>query len=223
MMNFREIRSLILQEIIIEWRLRYALNGILLYLVSIIFICYLSFKSQINTLNPVTWNTLFWIIILFTAVNAVTKSFIQISEGRLLYFYTIASPAAMILSKIAYNSFLLIFISLAGFLFYGFILGNPVQDPALFMLTMLLGSVGFAAVLTMNSGIASKASNSTSLMAILSFPVILPLLLTVIKISKNALEGLDRSASVNQVIFLVSINVIVITMSYILFPYIWRS
>ena len=73
----REIRSLILQEMIIEWRLRYAINGMLLYLVSVIFICYLSFRSQIDSLNPVTWNTLFWIIILFAAVNAVTKSFIQ--------------------------------------------------------------------------------------------------------------------------------------------------
>jgi heme exporter protein B len=219
----REIRSLIVQEMIIEWRLRYAINGILLYLVSIIFICYLSFRSQVDSLNPVTWNTLFWIIILFTAVNAVTKSFIQINEGRLLYFYTIASPAAMILSKITYNSILLILISLTGFMFYGFILGNPILDPALFILTLVLGSVGFASVLTMNSGIASKASNSTSLMAILSFPVILPLLLIVIRISKNAIDGLDRSASASQIIFLVSINIIVITMSYILFPYIWRS
>ncbi len=222
-MVVREIRSFILQEMIIEWRLRYAINGILLYLASIIFICYLSFKTQVNSLNPITWNTLFWIIILFAAVNAVTKSFIQISEGRLLYLYSIADPAAVILSKIIYNSLLLMGISLVGFLFYSFILGNPVVDKGLFLFTLFLGSIGFASVLTMNSGIASKASNSTSLMAILSFPVILPLLLVVIKISKNALEGLDRSASISQIVFLISINVIVITLSYILFPFIWRT
>lgn len=222
-MIVREIRSFILQEMIIEWRLRYAINGILLYLVSIIFICYLSFRTQINSLNPITWNTLFWIIILFTAVNAVTKSFIQISEGRLLYLYSIANPAAVILAKILYNTLLLTGISLIGFLFYGFILGNPVEDPGLYILTLVLGSIGFASVLTMNSGIASKAANSTSLMAVLSFPVILPLLLVVIKVSKNALEGLDRSVSFNQIIFLVAINTIVITLSYILFPFIWRT
>lgn len=219
----REIRSFILQEMIIEWRLRYAINGILLYLVSIIFICYLSFRTQINSLNPITWNTLFWIIILFTAVNAVTKSFIQINQGRLLYLYSIANPAAVILSKIIYNSLLLMGISLIGFLFYSFILGNPVKDPGLFIFILVLGSIGFASVLTMNSGIASKASNSTSLMAILSFPVILPLLLVVIKVSKNALEGLDRMVSLNQILFLISINMIVITMSYLLFPFIWRT
>ncbi len=222
-MLVKEIRSLILQEIIIEWRLRYAINGILLYLVSIIFICYLGFKTQLNVLNPITWNTLFWIIILFTAVNAVTKSFIQLSEGRLIYLYTIADPAAMILSKILYNGLLLLSISLIGFVFYSFILGNPVNDIGLFLLNLILGSIGFASVLTMNSGIASKASNSTSLMAILSFPVVLPLLLVVIRISKNAIDGLDRSVSTNNLIFLLSINIIVVTMSYLLFPYIWRS
>ncbi len=208
---------------LIEWRLRYAINGIILYLVSIIFICYLSFKTQMNTLSPATWNTLFWIIILFTAVNAVTKSFIQVSEGRLIYLYTLADPAAMILAKTIYNCLLLVSISIMGFAFYTLILGNPVSDLWMFFLNIILGSIGFAAVLTMNSGIASKASNSASLMAVLSFPVILPLLLVVIRISKNALDGLDYSANSRHIIFLLSINIIVITMSYILFPYLWRN
>ena len=106
---------------------------------------------------------------------------------------------------------------------YSLVLGNPVSDISLFMLNLFLGSIGFAAILTMNSGIASKAANSTSLMAILSFPVVLPLLLIIIRISKNALDGLEWSASYNQLIFLMAIDTIVITISIILFPYIWRS
>lgn len=222
-MLFKEIKTLIFQEVTIEWRLRYAINGILLYLISVIFISYLSFRSQMNALNPIIWNTLFWIIILFTAVNAVTKSFIQLNKGRLIYYYSISNPTAIILSKILYNSLLLTGIGFVGFLMYGLVLGNPVNDIILFILNLFLGSIGFASILTMNSGIASKAANSTSLMAILSFPVVLPLLLIVIKISKNALDGLDWSASYSQIIYLGAIDVIVITISTILFPYIWRS
>lgn len=222
-MLFKEIKTLIFQEVTIEWRLRYAINGILLYLISVIFISYLSFRSQMNALNPIIWNTLFWIIILFTAVNAVTKSFIQLNKGRLIYYYSISNPTAIILSKILYNSLLLTGIGFVGFLMYGLVLGNPVNDIILFILNVFLGSIGFASILTMNSGIASKAANSTSLMAILSFPVVLPLLLIVIKISKNALDGLDWSASYSQIIYLGAIDVIVITISTILFPYIWRS
>ncbi len=222
-MLIKEIQTLILQEVRVEWRLRYAINGILLYLVSIIFISYLSFRSQIQTLNPIIWNTLFWIIILFTAVNAVTKSFIQLSRGRLIYYYSIANPTAIIVSKILYNSILLLAIGVAGLMLYSLVLGNPVEDSTLFIVNLVLGSIGFAAVLTMNSGIASKAANSTSLMAILSFPVILPLLLVILRISKNAMDGLAWSASYSQIVYLCALDIIVITISTILFPYIWRS
>jgi len=222
-MLFKEVQSLIFHEALIEWRLRYAINGILLYLISVIFTSYLSFRSQVNTLNPIIWNTLFWIIILFTAVNAVTKSFIQLNRGRLIYYYSVANPIAIILSKILYNTFLLLIIGFTGLMIYSLVLGNPVDDILLFSLNLVLGSIGFAAVLTMNSGIASKAVNSTTLMAILSFPVILPLLLIVIKISRNALDGLDWTASYGQIIYLCAIDIIVITISTILFPYIWRS
>lgn len=222
-MLIKEIRALIFQEALIEWRLRYAINGILLYLVSIIFISYLSFRSQVSSLSPVVWNTLFWIIILFTAVNAVTKSFIQLNRGRLIYYYSIANPVAIILSKIIYNTILLVIIGFTGLLMFSLVLGNPVGDALLFSMNLFLGSIGFAAVLTMNSGIASKAANSTSLMAILSFPVLLPLLLIIIRISKNAIENLDWTASYGQIIYLCAIDIIVMTISTILFPFIWRS
>jgi heme exporter protein B len=75
----------------------------------------------------------------------------------------------------------------------------------------------------MISSIASKAENSTSLMAILSFPVILPLILMVIKLSKNAMDGLERSTSTDELVVLVAINAIIVAVSYLLFPYLWRS
>src|SRR5210317_297744 len=120
-MLLKEIKTLILQETIIEWRLKYAINGILLYLISVIFITYLSFRSQVSSLNPVIWNTLFWIIILFTAVNAVTKSFIQMTRGTLIYYYSIANPAAIILSKVIYNTILLTVIGFTGLMIYSLV------------------------------------------------------------------------------------------------------
>ncbi|MEZ4904309.1 MAG: heme exporter protein CcmB [Spirosomataceae bacterium] len=219
----QELRTLIQKEITLEWRQRYALNGMLLYIVSTVFVCYLSFRLKNNQLNPLTWNTLFWIILLFTAVNAISKSFTQERSGRLLYYYTLASPQGIILSKILYNAVLMLVLSLAGFGFYAFVMGNPVGDLPMYLLTILLASIGFASSLTMVAGIASKAENNGALMAILSFPVIIPMLLVVMKLAKNALDGLDRSTSTNEVLVLLALDVIVITLSLILFPYLWRS
>lgn len=217
---FHQIKFLIRKEMMLEWRSRYALNGILLYVVSTIFVCYLSFREISNL--P-TWNALFWIIMLFASVNAITKSFMQESRGRQLYYYTITGPQAIIISKIIYNVFLMLLLSTIALGFYTLVFKNPVGDPLFYMLSVLLGSISFASVFTMVSGIASKAGNGGALMAILSFPVVIPLLLVLIKLSKNSLDGLDRSVSFDEIAILLAINVIIITTSLLLFPYLWRD
>jgi heme exporter protein B len=218
-----EIKYLIAKEVVIEWRNRHALNGILLYLASTIFICYLSLRMQGQSISTHLWNALFWIIILFSAINAVMKSFVMLSQGRLLYYYTLASPEAIIMSKIIYNSLLLFTIGLLGAFFYSIVLGNPVINITLFILTIFLGAWGLASVLTLISGIASKAANSTTLMAILSFPIIIPVLLLIIKLTGYAIDGLEFSVFRAKIAALAALNVIALTMSYILFPYLWKN
>lgn len=221
--HLQELRALIDKEIRLEWRQRYAINGMLLYVVSTVFVCYLSFKLRSNELTPVTWNTLFWIIMVFTAVNAVAKSFTQERFGRQLYLYTLASAEAIILAKIIYNTLLMLFLSLTGFAFYAFVMGNPVGDLLMYLGCICLGALGFAGTLTLVAGIASKAENSPTLMAVLSFPVLLPMLLMLMKVAKNALDGLDRGESWNEIATLLAIDAIVLVLSVILFPYLWRS
>src|SRR6185369_4736204 len=200
---FTQIKYLIQKEVMLEWKQKYAFNGILLYVVSTVFICYLSFRQIID---PPTWNALFWIILLFASVNAVAKSFLQESRGRQLYMYTIVSAQAMILSKIIYNILLMLVISLVNLFFYTLFIGNLVEDMPMFILGLLLGSAGFASVLTIISAIASKAGNNTTLMAILSFPILIPMLITIIRFSKNAMDGLDASINYQFIIMLLGLN-----------------
>ncbi|HRH03959.1 MAG TPA: heme exporter protein CcmB [Bacteroidia bacterium] len=215
-----EIKHLIAKELKQELRQKYALGGILLYVVSTVFVCYLSFR---NIIDKPTWNALFWIILLFGSINAVAKSFIQESKGRQLYFYTLVSPQAVIVSKILYNSLLMLLLSLVCFLVYSLFIKNLVDDIPFFILTLVLGSIGFASVLSMVSAIASKTNSNFSLMAILSFPMLIPLLLSLIKVSKNAVDGLDRSLSMPYFGVVLLINLMVILLSFVLFPYLWRD
>ncbi|QIX62131.1 ABC transporter permease [Hymenobacter lutimineralis] len=207
----------------LEWRQRAALSGMLLYVGSTVFVCYLSFALRGGNLPVPAWNALFWIILLFTAVNAVAKGFLQESRGRQLYYYALVKPQAVILAKIGYNALLLLGLALVAFGAYALVLGNPVQDMPLFLSTVVLGALGFASTLTLVSGIAAKAANSHTLMAVLGFPIMIPMLLMLIKISKNALDGLDWSASRSSVLTLVALNLIVGAVSYVLFPFLWRS
>ncbi|CCG99899.1 cytochrome c-type biogenesis protein CcmB [Fibrella aestuarina BUZ 2] len=221
--SLAQIGTLIEKEFRLEWRQRYALNGMLLYIVGAVFICYLSFNAKRGELSPIVWNTLFWLIQLFTAINAIAKTFVQERAGRQLYYHTLASPQQIIVAKIVYNTGLMLALALLGYSVYAFVLGSPVEDHWLYVGSLLLGAIGFAASLTLVAGIAAKAENAATLMAILSFPVILPLLLLLLNVSKNAMDGLDRSVSFDELRTILAIDAIVLALSYLLFPFLWKS
>jgi len=218
---------LLKKEILLEWRSKYAFNGVLLYVVSTVFVCYIAFNLNPGFTGtkgyPIIWNVLFWIIMLFASVNAIAKSFMQESKARLLYYYSVASPQAIILSKTIYNILLMSLLSVLALLVYMLFFTNTLGDPLYYFLTVLLGSISFSTVFTMISAIASKAGNNGTLMAILSFPVIIPVILVLIRLSKNAMDGLLRSVSYGDIGVLLAINVIVLTTALILFPFLWRD
>ena len=219
----KEIGILLKKEWLLEMRQKYAIGSILLYVVSTIFVSYLSFQKIIDVR---TWNALFWVIMLFTATNAIGKSFAQDSRGNQLYQYTLVSPEAAILAKIIYNLGLMIVLSILSLAVFSLFMGADVFEGAnlgLYAVSVLLGSMGFAASLTMVSAIASKTGNSLGLMAILGFPIILPLLLTVMKSSRMALDGFAWDTNLMNLMILGLINLLVAALSYILFPYLWRE
>lgn len=214
-----EVKHLMAKDMRLEWRQRYALNGILLYVVAAVFVTYLSVKI---TEKP-AWNALFWIIILFTSVSSAAKSFIQESRGRWLYYYQLASPQAVIVSKTLYNSLLMMVMCLLCYFFYSLLMGNMADNAVMFLVAAFLGSLGFSAVLSMTSAIASKAGNSNLLMPVLSIPTMIPLLLVTIKASKAAMDGLAESIIWKDCLVLFVFYLAISALAYILFSFLWKE
>ncbi len=219
MVNPQLVR-LIKKEFSLEFRQKSTLAGILVYIVATVFISVLSFQGK---LDKITWNALFWVIFAFIAVNVSGKSFIQETKGKGLLNYIYYNPQQFILSKIIYNMALMAFLSLLTFFFYSWFVGSMVDDMGMFMLGLLFSSTAFSGVLSLMSAIASKAGNNMSLMAILSFPVLLPLLMVSIKLSKHAIDGLAWSVSYKYLLILVMLNFVVIALATLLFSYLWKE
>ncbi len=219
MQMIKEIGALLRKELLLEWRLRYAISGILLYVLSTVYIVYASFVN----VPAQTWNAVFWIIVLFASVNAIAKSFVQESGHRQLYYYALANPTSIILSKIIYNTVLLLLLTLLSYGAFSLVAGNPVKDQKLFFIAIFLGSLGFSITFTFISAIASKTNNSATLMAILSFPVIIPILMSLIKLSAGALRLIQDTAIWKDILTLVAIDFLLFALSFILFPFLWRD
>jgi len=220
-----EIWLLLLKDLRLEWRQRTALGGLLLYVAGTVYVCYLSFSLRGGPPPAPAWNALFWVILLFAALGAAGRGLAQESAGLRLYYYTVARPEAVILAKIGYNALLLLALALPGLLFYTLLLGNPVQDWPLYAASVALGAISLASSLTLVAGIAARAGQAGggTLLAVLGLPVLVPVLLLLVKVSKNALDGLPWEASQSSVITLVALNFIVAAVSYLLFPFLWRS
>ena len=216
---WKEIFLLIRKDLVLELRNSYAIGGTLLYIFSTIFIVYFSFVE----VNAAAWNTLFWIIGLFVSVNAVGKSFVQENSRVQLYYYTLVSPLSVIVAKILYNILLLLLLMLLAWAAFGFITTSPVKDYGQFFLALLLGSVGFSITFTFISAISGKASNNATLMAILSFPLILPILTTLLKLSANASRLLQDTGIARDIWILVGIDLFLLAIALVLFPFLWRD
>ena len=211
--------TLLHKEFLLEFRQRYALSGIILYVFSMVFVVYIaSIKVQ-----PQVWNVLFWLIVLFASINAVVKSFVQESGARQLYYYQVVDPSMLLFAKILYNILLLLTLSTLSFGAYSLVAGNPVKDMPLFCLTVALGSIGFSIAFTFIASIAAKANNAATLMAILSFPVILPILLTLVRLSQIALRLIQDTSYKRDIINLLAIDAILLTLTFVLFPFIWKE
>ncbi len=220
----KEVRFLVAKELLLEWRQKYALGGIVLYVVSTVFVVYTSLQQAGEELAKSTWNVLFWITILFTAVNAIAKSFTQENRERNLYYYTLMSPQAVILAKMLYNAGLMILLTFIALVVFTVMIGSAVEQWAIFAVIVLLGSLGFSFVLSMISAIAAKAGNNATLMAVLSFPLILPLIMILQKLSRFAFVSEASFADVsNLLITLTALDAMLVALSFILFPYLWRD
>lgn len=219
-MNARII-TLLKKDILLELRQKHTFWGIILYIASTVFVIYLAIPDKPDA---VVWNSLFWVIQLFICVNAVAKSFLQENKGRLLYFYSVASPAEFIISKMIYNMLLMLIMSSISLVLFFVFLSNPVSNILQFTGIVLLGGISISLVFTLMSAIAAKAQQNAALIAIMGFPVILPQLMLLMKLSKVAFAEVFKQGAVLQLAGLIAgLDVLVVAMAIVLFPYLWKD
>lgn len=213
------ILALIRKDLLLETRQQYTLYGIFLYVASTIFVVYLSMGQPEDRV----WNGLFWVIQLFVCVNAVAKSFLAESRGKMLYFYSIAGARDFVLSKLIFNALLMLVMSCLSLAIFTVLLGNPIEYGWRFLGITCLGGISLSLVFTFLAAIAAKAQQQAALMAIMGFPIIIPQLLILMKISTAAFSAVIQAGLWQMVLMLVGLDILVIALAIILFPFLWKD
>ena len=218
MNSARHLYTLIKKDLLLEVRQQYSFYGILLYIIATIFVLYMTIREP----EAKVWNGLFWVIQLFICINAVAKSFLQETRGRMLYFYSIVNPRDFILAKLVFNSVLMLLMSFLSILLFSLFLGNPVQKVLPFIGLVLLGGWSLSLVFTFLSAIAAKAQQNAAIMAILGFPIIIPQLMLLMQLSNTVFSD-KMGIAYSTLLLIMALDVLVIMLAVILFPFLWKD
>ena len=214
------ILNLLRKDFLLELRQQHTFFGILLYVASTIFVLYLAMGQPESSV----YNGIFWMIQLFVCVNAVAKSFLQESKGRMLYFFSITSPVSFIIGKLIYSTVVMLLMVLVSLLLFRILLGNPISNYLQFIGIACLGGISLSLVFTLMAAIAAKAQQNSAVMAILGFPLIIPQLLLLIRLSKSAFGEVFREGALLQItLLLIALDILVIVLAIVLFPFLWKD
>jgi heme exporter protein B len=217
-LSIKQIWALFKKDLLLEVRQQYSFYGILLYVACTIFVLYLAIEEPESRV----WNGLFWIIQLFVCINAVAKSFLQESRSRMIYFGSIVSPQNFILAKLLFNSVLILVMSGLSLVLFSLFFGNPAVKMAPFIGLVFLGGWSLSLVFSFLAAIAAKAQQNAAIMAILGFPLIIPQLVMLMKISAAAFSN-AAPIPTTPVLMLFVLDFLVILLSTILFPFLWKD
>jgi heme exporter protein B len=207
------------KDLRLEFRRGYAIGGLMLFVLCIVYLVYLTF----GTLEGSVWITLYWIAFLFVGIQTILKGFALEQGQQYIYYYQLLRPETLFLAKWSYHTLVL---GTLGFVMYGalfVVAGDPFADRGLFLLCILLGAVGVSMCFTFVSAIAVKSDHSATLMTVLAFPLIIPVLLHLIRLSRAALPGGDIIPLTPGLLTLAAVFLLMAGVGLLLFPYLWRS
>lgn len=216
--SIKHIWTLFKKDLLLEVRQQFSFYGILLYIGATIFVLFLAIEDADTRI----WNGLFWIIQLFVCINAVAKSFLQESQARMLYFQSVVSPQNFVFAKLLFNSLLMLVMSLLSLVLFSLFMGNPAEKLPAFVGIVFLGGWSLSLVFSFLAAIAAKAQQNAAIMAILGFPLIIPQLIMLIKISDAAFST-TAIIPLTPILMLIALDVMVILLAAILFPYLWKD
>lgn len=219
-MKVKEIKSLIQNDIILEIKHKYSFSSMLLYVFSSVFmISYL----LIDIPNHSVINILIWVVLVFNSMNVSSKSFIQISRDRALYYNSIASSQSLIIAKILYNSVLMIIMTFLTLFCFYFLLDAFENNFLFYIPVFVLGSICISSILTFISAITYHSKNSIALIGILSFPLLFPVLILLVKLTEFNFETGSYLFFLGLLFTLLILQLIIVMLAYLLFPYLWKD
>jgi len=222
-MNVRAAITIFSKDIRSELRTRYALNALIMFVITTLSVILFAIGNE--SVSPEVLSGVLWIIIFFSTMSGLSRTFVSEEErGTVLTLQLVARPVEVYCGKLLFNLVLLFALNtFTVALYLIFVTSFSVSSYSIFITTLVLGTLGLASASTIIAAIISKANTKGTLYPVLSFPILLPLLLTVINATKMAADGAALSEAAGEFQVLASYLVVITAVSYLLFEHVWKD
>jgi len=206
-----------------EIRTRYAVNSLIMFIIVAISVILFSIGNERIPGNLTAG--LYWVVIFFSAMSGLGRAFISEEErGTSMTLQLIASPSTVLSGKIIFNIVLVFAMNIVITLLYSALFDEfVIRNFSLFLLNFIIGNLGLAVSATIIAAIIAKAGSKGTLYPVLSFPILLPLILTSAKLTLFSIEGAAFGDAVFELAIVACYDVIMISASYMLFDFIWKD
>ncbi|MFA5669281.1 MAG: heme exporter protein CcmB [Balneolaceae bacterium] len=214
--------TILKKDLKIELRTKYALNMVLAFVVASLLL--IMFTLKVQDMNPTPKSGLIWIIILFSALSSLGRSFILETDKNTYNILRIyANSTSVFVGKMAYNMLFTLAINLLTFTLYIFLANIIIVSWWAFVLILFMGTAGLSSVSTMIAAIVSQADRKGAIFSVLTIPLFIPFILLLTKLTKAAFVDGMNAGITNDVTALIGFIGVTITAGIILFDYIWEE
>jgi heme exporter protein B len=205
-----------------EFRTRYALNTLALFAFTTLVVVSVSLGplgvslSQGTAVLPV----LLWVILLFSAAAGLPRAFVQEEETQTAIALRLAAtPSALFCGKLLYGLTLTAALELLVTPVYLAMTNLTVKSPGLLVAVLAAGGYGLAAGSTLVAAIIAQARSKGTLFSVLAFPVLLPLILIAVELTRGAVAGDPGGVALPQLLLY---DAVVTVSGLMLFPAVWN-
>lgn len=211
------------KDLKLELRSRYAINMLLMFvLASLLLVAYAIGSEPVSERVQAA---LLWVVILFSASIGLGRAFIAEEERGTVLLLQLNTRGSMVYAgKLLFNFLLVLSLNAVAVGAFLLLLSVDVRLPGLLLTTLILGALGLSGATTLLAAIIARTAQRGPLLPVLLFPLLIPLLLSVISATRHALpNGLGWAASGDELLTLTGFAGVVITASVLLFDYVWND
>ncbi len=207
------------KEMVAQWRSQSSLPAIILYVISTTFIVFTAFAR----IDERSWVVLYWIILVMSAAQAAQNAFRDIEGVNGWYYYSLCRVEEYFFSKVAANFILLLIMATLTFLALSLFSGMPIRDLPLFIGVNISACIGFSILFSFLGFLNAKIEGQRGLLPLLSFPLLLPILLEVLKLSTISAGAMTDTEYMSDLYILLAVDALILALALLLIRYLWQS